>query len=79
MNKVKYKCLSLLKFDPRNILFREQMSKENASELVLFKNCSCFPCKEKEYCLLIKSEPTGGFNLKSSYSYSVIMKSLSSS
>jgi hypothetical protein len=27
--------------------------------------------KLKVYCLLIKSEPTGGFNLKSSYSYSV--------
>jgi hypothetical protein len=27
--------------------------------------------KLKIYCLLIKSEPTGGFNLKSSYGYSV--------
>jgi hypothetical protein len=27
--------------------------------------------KEKVYCLLIKSKPTGGFNLKSSYSYSI--------
>jgi hypothetical protein len=26
-----------------------------------------FRCKVKVYCLLIKSEPTGGFNLKSSY------------
>jgi hypothetical protein len=30
-----------------------------------------FRCKEKEYYLLIKSESTGGFNLKSSYSCSV--------
>jgi hypothetical protein len=30
-----------------------------------------FRCKEKIYYLLIKSEPTGGFNLKSGYSYSV--------
>jgi hypothetical protein len=27
--------------------------------------------KLKIYCLLIKSEPTEGFNLKSSYGYSV--------
>jgi hypothetical protein len=27
--------------------------------------------KLKVYCLLIKSEPTGGFNLKSSHGYSV--------
>jgi hypothetical protein len=28
-------------------------------------------CKVKDYYLLIKSEPTGGFNLKSSYIYSM--------
>jgi hypothetical protein len=31
-----------------------------------------FAAKENVYCLLIKSEPTEGFNLKRSYSYSVI-------
>jgi hypothetical protein len=30
-----------------------------------------FHCKVKDYCLLIKFEPTGEFNLKNSYSYSV--------
>jgi hypothetical protein len=30
----------------------------------------CLRCKVKVYYLLIKFEPTGEFNLKSSYSYS---------
>ena len=30
-----------------------------------------FRCKVNDYYLLIKFEPTGGFNLKSSYIYSV--------
>jgi hypothetical protein len=33
--------------------------------------CHVSAAKLKVYCLLIKSEPTGGFNLKSSYSYSM--------
>ena len=37
-----------------------------------FKNFfSCFRCKEGDDYLLIKFEPTGGFNLKSGYIYSV--------
>ena len=32
---------------------------------------TCFLYKVKVYCLLIKFEPTGEFNLKSSYSYSI--------
>jgi hypothetical protein len=38
--------------------------------MLLITNLS-FCCKVKVYCLLIKSESIGGFNLKSSYSYSV--------
>jgi hypothetical protein len=30
------------------------------------RTLSRFPLQRKEYCLLIKSEPTGGFNLKCS-------------
>jgi hypothetical protein len=38
---------------------------------MIFKNIKGFHYKVKAYCLLIKSESTRGFNLKSSYSYSM--------
>jgi hypothetical protein len=39
-------------------------------KMLLNKYYSCFRCKVKVNCLLIKFESTGEFNLKSRYSYS---------